>query len=505
MIQSPQCNRPFLPGKIQSETCHASPGRAARASRRPLAIAAKLIVATALTMLMVNRLPAEPAVFDNPAEAEPGGELVVHLVSDSIEVVGGDYKTVEIVALDERIKGPAPTITLRREGRKYVAQITPPAEGLHYRALVPRQFSLDLRSVERTVSVTNIEGNVKVRTASGTINLARIKGDVEAQTASGPIALQGATGRVKLKTASGNCALGEVAGETEVETISGTIKLMIARGPAKLKSVSGAIKIVAAFGAVEAESSSGSVSVGFMGQPERDSRLRTANGSVAVQLAPSLAFNVRTEGPRDKMKTDLPIVWQDNNDANRREGKLNDGGRALELQTGRGDTWIDAATANVLPLVDKTFEFFKTPDPVPAGGIRPVTNVRDAFPDEPGVASLPAGVILPDGSSIAGTIVSVDDTQVLFQSPGAEQQSLLLTKVAVVLFHPLPESKRAALNRTSPGLLFRNGDFLEGESRKLEEGKIVMSSVLFGLRSVNVTNQAMALVLQAPKVPAPKP
>ncbi len=109
---------------------------------------------------------------------------------------------------------------------------------------------------------------------------------------------------------------------------------------------------------------------------------------------------------------------------------------------------------------------------------------------------LPVGLILPDGFAFAADIISIEDEQVKFRRPGAEAETLPLSKVAVVLFRSMSDRKSDLLKQTRPGLVLNSLDFLEGEPRSLSKGRISMSSVLFGLHAFNVADQAIALVLR---------
>lgn len=109
---------------------------------------------------------------------------------------------------------------------------------------------------------------------------------------------------------------------------------------------------------------------------------------------------------------------------------------------------------------------------------------------------LPVGLILPDGFAFAAEIISIEDDKVNFRRPGAEAESLPLTKLAVLLFQSMSDRKADMLKQTRPGLLLNSLDFLEGEPRGLANGKLSMSSVLFGLHTFNVADQAIALVLR---------
>jgi hypothetical protein len=113
---------------------------------------------------------------------------------------------------------------------------------------------------------------------------------------------------------------------------------------------------------------------------------------------------------------------------------------------------------------------------------------------------LPAGILLTDSTWVKGTIVSMDATKASLRRDDGQEDSILLARVAVVLFRPIPESKRAALTHDSPGLLLRNGDYLESEPKSLHDGQVTTSSILYGPKNFSI-EEAVALVLRKPDRP----
>lgn len=468
---------------------------------------------------------------DNPMPAPPGGELRFQLINDHLEVVTGERDEVEILLVGEPpANGRVPEIRLRQEGARIRAEVSPHGGSLHLRAVVPRRFNLDLRTSSGSITVSNIEGSVRIRTASGAINIADVRGDVDADGSGSSLAVRSATGKVRLRSAGGSLALGEAGGEASLATSGGSIKALITRGALRAKTTGGSIKVGAAFGAVRAETSGGSVTANFFAQPAGESSLRTEGGSVEARIADRLAFDVTCWNPAARIATDQPVVWTDaGGRATQREGKLRGGGPKLALRSSGAGVWLEGLGDTKLPDVAREFQFFppgahhelktaarKVERPVVRVVERPVVRlvplnpkerrvvVKDEFVVTPdGPPPLAAGLILPDGTRIAAAILSADDTQVVFQRDGAQPESMLLSRVAVVLFRPVPETKLGALRHATPGLLLRSGDFLDADLRAVEKGEVTMSSVLFGVRRVNVEKSAVALLLRAFRDPAP--
>src|SRR5206468_3395170 len=68
--------------------------------------------------------------------------------------------------------------------------------------------------------------------------------------------------------------------------------------------------------------------------------------------------------------------------------------------------------------------------------------------------------------------------------------------IARLMVNPLPVEKTANLNSGRTGVLLTSGDFFDGEFKAIENGRVKMSSVLFGLRTFNLSNEVSVVVLR---------
>jgi hypothetical protein len=91
------------------------------------------------------------------------------------------------------------------------------------------------------------------------------------------------------------------------------------------------------------------------------------------------------------------------------------------------------------------------------------------------------GVWLGNGSFIAGQVKSVDEKTVKLAVPGDGEVTVPTRKVAVAFIH-VPR-RRQIPEPGLAGVLLSNGDFFEGEFRRIEGGSVKVSSVLFGMRT----------------------
>ncbi|HMC26640.1 MAG TPA: PA14 domain-containing protein [Verrucomicrobiae bacterium] len=142
---------------------------------------------------------------------------------------------------------------------------------------------------------------------------------------------------------------------------------------------------------------------------------------------------------------------------------------------------------------------------VPPGCLRPyseseITNATIAAHeiDLTRSQSAVAGVLLTNGTVLAGKPVQLTDTTLVFEpaGPNALPVKLNLHDIARVQFRPMSPQLAARIASAIPGVLLANGDFIEGELKEFSKGHLTISSVIFGLRSFDLSSQAVAIVLR---------
>ena len=128
---------------------------------------------------------------------------------------------------------------------------------------------------------------------------------------------------------------------------------------------------------------------------------------------------------------------------------------------------------------------------------------RDA--DElPGAASpasrfvpIARGMLLVDGTFLPGSVDSIKDDHVHFRYLNRTDIGVPLRQCARFTCEPLASALVAKMS-DKPGLLTRQGDFIEGECQSFEQNQLKLTSVVFGSSIYDATTQAAALILRAP-------
>jgi hypothetical protein len=134
---------------------------------------------------------------------------------------------------------------------------------------------------------------------------------------------------------------------------------------------------------------------------------------------------------------------------------------------------------------------------VPASHLFPSrsTLARDAALDSGD--KMPAGLLLRSGTFVGCTVEKATETSI--RASGLLKDLPVSTvNVARILCHPLSKDMEARIVPGRPGLLLSKGDFVDGDFRGMENGRVKVSSILFGLRSYDARREVLAVSLRDP-------
>jgi hypothetical protein len=137
---------------------------------------------------------------------------------------------------------------------------------------------------------------------------------------------------------------------------------------------------------------------------------------------------------------------------------------------------------------------------VPAANLSPSrpTPTRNVALDKSLVQ--PPGVRLRNGSFIASQVEQATDAAVRVTG-WLDGQPVSRVNVARIYFQDVPQ---AVLQHVAPGrrgALLPTGDFIDGELRRLEAGRVRLSSILFGTRVLDAPQGVLAVFLQDVSAP----
>lgn len=193
-----------------------------------------------------------------------------------------------------------------------------------------------------SISVKKANGKLTATTHGGSIDLGEVEGPARVETSAGSISVKSTKMQFGAITHGGKIETGELGGPAELETSAGSIKVGTSRGPLVANTSGGGIEIDEAADTVTAHTSAGPIVAAFTAQPHGDCRLTTSGGGINIRIPQNLGFDLDARTSGGRVITELPVtiaVVGEHRDGGLK-GKLNGGGKLLELKTSAGDIVI---------------------------------------------------------------------------------------------------------------------------------------------------------------------
>ena len=205
-----------------------------------------------------------------------------------------------------------------------------------YTIQVPHETEVDASVASGAQNIRDLRGPVKVHAASGTIRVEKIDRDADISTASGSVTANDVGGDAQVSSASGNVTVSDVKGDVRVKAISGVIRVSHPGGRVEGNTASGEVEIQDAANDVTAHAASGRVYV--EGNPGAQGywNLKTASGGVQISVPSSANFHLSAEAVSGEIRTDIPIVIEEQGKHSLRARVGNGGGR-IEVHTASGE------------------------------------------------------------------------------------------------------------------------------------------------------------------------
>ncbi len=310
-----------------------------------LEVSQTLVSETIVTSIQDNRIERKFSV-------KPGGLLVIDTDRGSINVESGSSNELRVVIDREVTRGNEAEAlqsmkfnfdqdgnAIRLTGEHVGGARKHDRNRLRVKIHVhtPENYNVDLKTAGGSISVADIEGEVKAKTAGGSLHFGDIAGPVYGRTSGGSVELLGSTGKADLKTSGGSIRIGHVDAEVDAHTSGGSISIEHASGYVNAETSGGSISVREVKGAINARTSGGSVSAYISEQPTADCRLSTSGGRVNVELAPNVALTLEARASGGVVRTDVPIQVEGPRRRDSVDGRINGGGPLLKVSaTGGG-------------------------------------------------------------------------------------------------------------------------------------------------------------------------
>jgi DUF4097 and DUF4098 domain-containing protein YvlB len=201
---------------------------------------------------------------------------------------------------------------------------------------VPHDTEVNSNVVSGSQTILNVRGPVKADSVSGSIRAEDIDRQTQLTTLSGSIEAQNIGDDLRASSASGSVNV------SKVKALSGSTQVSGPGGRVDADTASGTVEVQGATRDVKAHAASGRVDV--QGNPGESSYwdLKTVSGVVELGVPPSANFHLTAEAASGQIKTDVPIVIEEQGKHSLRARMGNGGGR-VEVHTVSGEIRVRAS------------------------------------------------------------------------------------------------------------------------------------------------------------------
>lgn len=190
---------------------------------------------------------------------------------------------------------------------------------VHYELLVPRTAKLDIKNINGSITISQIDAAINVKTETGDINILNTRGPIIAETNRGTITINKASGNIRAITEYGNINIKESTRNIIAKTQTGAI--------------AASCKTIPALDSISLSTGSGNIELSLPDKTDADLRARTERGKLIsdhyITVKPqTVKLNKQTWS---RLRKEV-------------EGTLGTGEASIRLSAGRGNITIAKTT-----------------------------------------------------------------------------------------------------------------------------------------------------------------
>lgn len=208
---------------------------------------------------------------------------------------------------------------------------------------VPRDTEVASSVLSGAQTIQDVRGPVKAEAASGSIRVTHIERQTQLSTLSGSIRADDIADDIRANSASGTVTVSNIKGDVRISALSGSTQISKPGGRVDASTASGSVDVEGAMNDVKAHAASGRVNV--RGNPGASSYwdLKTASGSVQLDVPSSASFHLAAEAVSGEIKTDIPVLVEEQGKHSLRARVGSGNGGRVEVHTISGEIRLRAS------------------------------------------------------------------------------------------------------------------------------------------------------------------
>ena len=207
---------------------------------------------------------------------------------------------------------------------------------------VPRDTEVSSSVLSGSQAIHNVKGPLKVDSASGSIDVDHIQRQTDLSTLSGSIRAANIDDDLHAKSASGSVIVSNIKGDVRISALSGSTQVTRPGKRVEASTASGTVDVQGAANDVKAHAASGRITV--EGNPGSNSywELKTASGTVQLGVPKNANFDLDADAVSGAIRTDIPIVVEEQGKHSLR-ARIGNGGGRVEVHTISGEIRVRAS------------------------------------------------------------------------------------------------------------------------------------------------------------------
>jgi DUF4097 and DUF4098 domain-containing protein YvlB len=207
---------------------------------------------------------------------------------------------------------------------------------------VPRETEVDITVASGSQTIRGVRGPIKAQAASGSIRADHIDRHAQLSTLSGSIDAHDIGDDLRASSASGSVTVSNIKGDVRTSALSGATQIAEPGGRVDSDTASGSVEVQGATTDVKAHAASGRIEV--RGNPGSNSYwdLKTVSGVVELSVPSNANFHLSADAVSGQIKTDVPIVIEEQGKHSLR-ARVGAGGGRVEVHTISGEIRVRAS------------------------------------------------------------------------------------------------------------------------------------------------------------------
>jgi DUF4097 and DUF4098 domain-containing protein YvlB len=312
-----------------------------------------IILTISFVLLMVPSAPAKEFGFDYQKiiSTGPEAEVTLNYVSGNLTVIGGDddrviieaRKRVDAVSMDEaqlaadhieikvdqrekRVDIVTNYLRMRNRSQSFWKKVLG-AGGedsfgeVDWVIQVPRHCKMTVVNISGRIAISHLIGNVEMRSSASEVTLTSIEGSVKVENSSGSV-----TGEL-------------LFGPVDIRQAGGRIDLKFLEGDVRIKSSTADISVSQDYGSLDLTTASGNVDIQTNLDSSRDYFVTTESGYIRLMIPETSSGDLRIKCQTGDIKTEIPITIKSMSHK-QVEGTFGFGGAKINLTSVSGDVTV---------------------------------------------------------------------------------------------------------------------------------------------------------------------